>query len=118
MFDLGRPCAKCPFRKKQAPLYRLRPARLLEIINANAFQCHKTLDREEKEEGASLSDGRPQQCAGLMALLHDAGRPNQIMQVASRIAGFDAGKIIRDDTFDDIDECFRAHTGSPQAKGA
>ncbi len=76
MFKLTRPCANCPFRKSQGHLFGLHPERLQEILEAPAFQCHKTVDYDT-ESGVGVAGDKPQQCAGLMGLLHKAGRPNQ-----------------------------------------
>lgn len=52
---------------------------------------------------------KPQQCAGLMAVLHAEGTPNQIMQVAERLIDFDAGKIDNLDTFASWRDVVRTH---------
>lgn len=85
MFDLKRPCVSCPFRKGQGEKFRLSPARLDEIAEATAFQCHKTVDYR----GPDRAGDRPQQCAGLMTVLHRERRPNQIMQVATSTGHLD-----------------------------
>jgi len=97
MFDLKRPCTNCPFRKGKGELFSLPEPRLDEIFSATAFQCHKT------------HGNRPQQCAGVMAILAKEGRPNQIMQVAKRIDNLH---------FDDIDPENEAHMSIKQAKNA
>jgi hypothetical protein len=93
VFDLKRPCMTCPFRKGHGSRFRLPLTRLQEIGRADAFQCHKTVDYdgEEDEDGESTfaPGDRPQQCAGLMALLHYMDRPNQIMRVAERLGTLD-----------------------------
>lgn len=90
MFQLTRPCKTCPFRKGQGSLFRLQPERLAEIFDAPAFQCHKTVDYSGDEPGAG---NRPQQCAGLMAVLRRERRDNQIMQVAERLGALDPEKL-------------------------
>src|SRR5262245_3105406 len=99
MFDLKRPCVNCPFRKGQGPLFQLSAERLEEILNAPAFQCHKTFE------------GRPQQCAGLMSLLDRESQPNQIMQVAERWGEFDPELIDHRDVYETISDALVAHTG-------
>jgi hypothetical protein len=94
-----------------APFFMLLPARLDEIVAASAFQCHKTVDYEQLADSAPQQGKKPQQCAGLMAVLHAEGAPNQIMQVAQRLAGFDAGKIETEDTFGSLAEVYAAHGG-------
>lgn len=88
MFDLKRPCVNCPFRIGQGSKFRL--LRIDEIREAPAFQCHKTVDYSEDEPDTG---DRPQQCAGLMAVLHRENRPNQIMQVAERMGGLDPTEL-------------------------
>jgi hypothetical protein len=92
MFDLKRPCVNCPFRRGQGEAFRLDPGRLEEIRTGSAFLCHKTL--AWTDEGSSAPGERPQQCAGLMAVLRREGEDNQIMQVAERL---------RAARFDDLD---------------
>ncbi len=92
MFDMVRPCKSCPFRKGLGSKFRLHPGRLAEIRAAPAFQCHGTIDYDT-EEGEGRTGDRPQQCAGLMAVLHREKRENQIMQVASRIGALDLGEL-------------------------
>lgn len=89
MFDLTRPCVNCPFRKGQGSLFSLSPERLDDIHDGPAFQCHKTVDYAEWDDPEKRSGDRPQQCAGLMTVLHRSGEPNQIMQVASRMGYLD-----------------------------
>lgn len=90
MFDLKQPCVSCPFRIGQGELFRLERERLEEIVRAVAFQCHKTVDYsgDEPDKGA-----KPQQCAGLMAVLHREDQLNQIMQVASRLGVLDCDQL-------------------------
>lgn len=90
MFDLKRPCTNCPFRKGQGSLFELGEQRLDEIFVATAFQCHKTVDYSDD---APQAGDRPQQCAGLMAVLHRSGQHNQIMQVAERLTDFDPASV-------------------------
>lgn len=106
MFDLKRPCVNCPFRKGQGELFGMGKARLHEIFNATAFQCHKTVDYSDDEP---QSGDRPQQCAGLMSLLHRADRANQIMQVGERFGHFDPDKLDHADVYDSIDAAMAAH---------
>lgn len=119
MFKLRTPCSNCPFRKDKADLFRLHPDRIREIAAAEAFQCHKTVvygvDEDTGEE--THDQGKhPQQCAGLMAMLHTAGIPNTIMQVASRISEFDPNMLDTTMTFSSVEEAVRAH--NPGHRGA
>ena len=109
MFDLKRPCVTCPFRKGQGERFRLHPDRISEIVEAQAFQCHKTVDYDADDRAGRAGD-RPQQCAGLMAVLHREGRPNQIMQVAERLTDFDpAGLDPAGEAYQSLADARRAH---------
>lgn len=111
MFKLMRPCVNCPFRRGQGELFQLQS--LQEIVEATAFQCHKTVDYDKGSEGRH--GDHPQQCAGLMAVLHREKRPNQIMQVAERLGRFDPSKLDPDnEAYESLDEVFRAHCGSTE----
>lgn len=107
MFDLKRPCVNCPFRKGQGSLFGLHPERLQATIEGPAFQCHKTVDYSEH---APRPGDRPQQCAGLMAVLHRSGRHNQIMQIAERLTSFDPAAVDpKGEAYASVEEATRAH---------
>lgn len=92
MFDLKSPCKTCPFRKGNGPKFQLSERRIREIAEATAFQCHNTVDYSaETREGRS--GDKPQQCAGLMAILHREKQPNAIMQVGQRLGSFNPGEL-------------------------
>lgn len=108
MFDLKQPCVSCPFRIGQGELFRLELERLQEIVAAVAFQCHKTVDYSDDEAPASGS--RPQQCAGLMAILHREGRLNQIMQVAQRLGVLDTSQLDpKQEAYASLEDALKAH---------
>jgi HNH endonuclease len=44
MFDLKRPCKNCPFRKGVGETFAMPLSRLVQIKDAVAFPCHKTID--------------------------------------------------------------------------
>ena len=101
-FDLKQPCNDCPFRRSQAPLYRLPEKRLKEIFDATAFECHKTT-------GVAGDKKEPQQCAGLIAL-HDAeSSPNTITKAAMVLTGYSPNQIDKQDTFGSYKEAQYAH---------
>jgi len=89
MFDLKRPCQDCPFRIGRGETFALSPQRLHEIRQGVAFQCHRTVDYEHFDDPEKRCGDRPQQCAGLMAVLMREGEPNAIMQCAQRLADID-----------------------------
>ena len=91
MFKLKSPCANCPFRRGVGETFGLGAERLELIREAPAFQCHKTLDWADDE--SSSPGHRPQQCAGLMAVLAREGELNQIMQVAERLRALDVSEL-------------------------
>lgn len=106
MFDLKRPCMNCPFRKGQGELFGLR--NLDDIFAAPAFQCHKTVDYSIGDKGRPGDN--PQQCAGLMAILHREGKPNQIMQVGERLDRFDPEQLDPDgEAYMSMTEARKAH---------
>lgn len=115
MFKLRSPCATCPFRKGQGSFFGLHVERLGGIMNATGFQCHKTVDYVETddEEGIVADPGEhPQQCAGLMAVLHRIGQPNSMMQCAGRLGfeTFDPAKLDpRGEAYDDWLQVLDAH---------
>ena len=110
MFKLVRPCANCPFRRGVGETFGLRRARLLDIFDAPAFQCHKTVDYGDDLEGEP--GDKPQQCAGLMGLLAKIGRPNQIMQVGERLGYFDPDGLDLSDCYASEAEALAAHAGA------
>lgn len=112
MFDLMSPCVNCPFRKGVGSRFQLTPARLEEIRRAPAFPCHKTIVLDDEDRQAPHSPNA-QQCAGLMALLHREGRPNQIMQVADRLGAIDLGALDpRREAYETWEAAKAAHAGN------
>jgi hypothetical protein len=112
MFKLTRPCVNCPFRKGVGETFAMRRERLAEIRKAVAFQCHKTVDYAHFHDPEKRSGDHPQQCAGLMAVLHREGEPNQIMQVAMRLGHLDPAKL------DPDNEAYSSWRGALVAHGA
>jgi hypothetical protein len=100
MFDLKRPCKDCPFRKGVGETFQLSVGRLREIKRGDAFQCHKTVDYSEWIDVHKRQGDRPQQCAGLMAVLARENAANTIMQVAERFGRLDL------DTLDPLGEAY------------
>ncbi|OCC05088.1 hypothetical protein BA190_09235 [Labrys sp. WJW] len=89
-------------------MFRLPPGRLDEIQRATSFQCHKTVDYSD-DECPSPGD-KPQQCAGLMAVLHREGEPNQIMRVAERLQALPLDELDpRREAYATWDDVKRAH---------
>lgn len=88
--------------------------RLREIHAAPAFQCHKTVDYDtDDDDRESRAGDRPQQCAGLMAVLARDGEPNQIMQVAMRLKALDVSTLDpRAEAYSTWREACAAHRGN------
>lgn len=109
MFDLKRPCTNCPFKKGVGEMFLLSESTLDGILSGPSFQCHKTIDYNTD----SLERGdKPQQCAGVMAILAKEGRPNQIMQVARRLGALDFDKLDPEgEAYGSIDEAREVHYG-------
>jgi hypothetical protein len=114
MFDLKSPCINCPFRKGVGSKFGLRQGRLDSIRLSEAFQCHRTVDYVDTDADGIVAEpgDRPQQCAGLMAVLHRIGQPNTIMQIAERLGGhLQPHKLDpRGEAYDDWMQVLRAHT--------
>lgn len=105
MFALKKPCVDCPFRKENGAQFGLRPGRIQEIVNAPAFACHLT----GRNTGGKVP---PQQCAGLMAMLHKEGKPNTIMQVAERMIEWKAANLDGSAVYDSIEEAIKDHAAN------
>jgi hypothetical protein len=112
MFGLKRPCKTCPFRR--GGLVGLHPERIKEILAADAFQCHGTVDYDNFEDPDLRQGRKPQQCAGWIVMTQREGVTPQIVQVAQRLLGFDPGAIIADEVFETAADCIAAHTGDPR----
>lgn len=111
MFKLKRPCKSCPFRIGQGSLFGLHPDRLAAIRAGTAFQCHGTVDYSD-DDGPRPGD-KPQQCAGLMAVLHREDDPNQMMQVAERLGALDPNQLDPDGVcYASWAEALAAHEGN------
>ncbi len=112
MFKLKRPCGSCPFRKGNGEKFQLCKERIDEIVHAPSFQCHKTVNYDEYDDPDLRQGDNPQQCAGLMAILHREGKPNQIMQVAERLINFDSNELDPDnEAYDSLADAMSAHLG-------
>ena len=109
MFDLKRPCIDCPFRKGVGERFQLPPLRLREIKHAVAFQCHRTVDYENFDDDEKRQGKKPQQCAGLMAVLIREDCPNSIMQVAERFGRDLSGIDPEREAYESWNEVLKAH---------
>ena len=116
MFDLLSPCVTCPFRLGVGSRFQFSQARLDQIRSAPAFQCHKTVDYSATWQGEP--GGRPQQCAGLMAVLLHEDEPNQIMQVALRLEALKAEAVDGTTAYASWEEVLRAHLDGVEPKAA
>lgn len=101
LFTLTRPCGDCPFRSDKP--FHLSPDRVRGILGggrakrwwpASSFPCHKTLDYSVVDDDGQVQvPATAQQCAGVMAILHREGRPNDAMQIAERFGLWDPSKL-------------------------
>lgn len=81
--------------------------RLREIFEAPAFQCHKTVDYSDDRPAPGET---PQQCAGLMAVLHRDRQPNQIMKVAMAFRELDPNELDPDgEAYGSMEQALAAH---------
>lgn len=80
MFERKKPCKTCPFRKDAGGIRYLGTDRATEIadslLRGESFTCHDDLDKPAKARN---------HCAGAATLLIKLGKPNQMMQVCSRL---------------------------------
>lgn len=113
MFNLVRPCKKCPFRTDIEPY--LRPGRIREIANSMVvydgwFPCHETTESDdESDDGSNYTTSKSQHCAGAAIILMKMDAPNQMMRISMRIGMFDPEKLDMDaPVFDTFDEAERA----------
>jgi hypothetical protein len=83
--------------------------RLREIFAATAFQCHKTVDYSHFSHPIKRQGEHPQQCAGLMSILHRADRQNNIMQVGYRMGHFDPAKLDHSEVYKTPGSAMAAH---------
>jgi len=104
MFDLKKPCNNCPFCIGKGERFQLCRERLEEIRRGPAFPCHQTVP-----ETSCGNPTGPQQCYGLMSILMRENEPNQIMQLASRLIGFDLDAISSDQAYRSWHELLQAH---------
>jgi len=88
-----RPCHDCPFRRDTP--FRLGQLRILGILEAGSFVCHKTKD-----------SGHQLQCAGHMSLMGDR---NYFVQLADRL-GIELRLGGRDEVFEDQAACVEHHS--------
>ena len=95
--------------------------RLREIATGPAFQCHKTVDYAHWNDRRKRQGDRPQQCAGLMAVLARDGADNQIMQLAQRLGSLDTAALDPKReayaTWADVLKAHRAKNGKDRKNG-
>jgi len=91
------PCKTCPFRLEPPAFRNLRESRARQIadtlLQGESFVCHGDIDKRDKSH-----------CVGAMLILRKLGQPNQLMQVAQRLIGFDADTLKGgDEVFDNFE---------------
>lgn len=112
MFALKQPCSNCPFRRGVGETFRLAPDRLEEIRRGAAFQCHRTIDYSEWDDPHKRQGDKPQQCAGLMAVLARENQMSTIMQVAYRWGVLDPTTLDpKREAYESWQEVLQAHSG-------
>lgn len=113
MFDLVRPCARCPFRIE--PRFYLALHRAVEIEtnlrSGGPFFCHQTVDLGWDVDGRDHYDtvGTEQFCAGALQIIDAEEIPNGFVQMATRLGWRDPDKLAGDvEVYPTLDEFVRA----------
>ena len=104
-FTMKTPCDNCPFLKEGG--IRVSKTRARNIVGESThFPCHKTIDYNggEDEDGNNVANNtaHTKTCAGYMILLFRIGKPNQILQIASRIGLLDQGSLMSNNPATDL----------------
>ena len=100
-YDLKKPCSNCPFLRSTH--FRFSTSRMVEIVEAETFPCHKTLDYTK--EGPVRVREQSRHCAGHLILREKMEMPTQLMRIAERIGMYDRTKLEMDsDVYDTLDE--------------
>lgn len=99
-----RPCADCPFLRKDGAI-RLGEERIEEIIETDGtFYCHQSVVYEEDDEGFDEGVGT-EACAGWLAFCHNSGEGGQMARIILRLGVSEIDlKKIAPEVFDDRDE--------------
>lgn len=111
MFDLSRPCSKCPFTST-CPRGWLGTARAAEIVhsvlNDQTFPCHETTVHDD--DGEHTPTDREKHCAGATIFLEKQERPNQMMRICERLGSYDRRKLDMDaPVFESAEEMIEHH---------
>jgi hypothetical protein len=116
-FDLTKPCADCPFRKRDG--VRLTHGRIAGIVSAIAppdgqggtFACHKTTGADRT---TPIPDRDHQHCAGALIFAGKLGLYSQNARIAGRLGmiKFDALNAHAVEVFDNIAQMYRTAISS------
>ena len=105
---LTKPCAQCPFRTDIKPFLNRERAQELAIHlikEQRSFTCHKTINYDGCRDRS-----KEEQCAGAMIMLMKMGKPNQLMQVMSRLGAVNLNKLdLSEPVFDTADDFIKAN---------
>lgn len=110
-FTMKTPCDNCPFRREGGiRIYRERARDILE--DSTHFPCHKTVNYDAEPEPEPDSESgkctsQTKTCAGYMILQFREGKPNQILQIASRIGLLDLDELLENNPA--VDEVFESY---------
>jgi len=101
-----RPCKNCPFKKNTMKGW-LGKDRMTEILQANTFVCHKTVDYEKTDDdGRDLPDPNRLQCAGHMLI---KGLENEFVRTANNL-GIELDLNGKDEVFSSKEDCINHHS--------
>lgn len=98
--NMKKPCANCPFRKDSCKGW-LGKERMTEILNADSFVCHKTVNHELDKD----MDNDRKQCAGFMLI---KGEESSFVKLA-KLMNIDTGITGKELVFETKEDCINHH---------
>jgi hypothetical protein len=97
-WDLRKPCVDCPFLRSNMQKFNFtydRAEQLADVARMSTFDCHKTVDFVEDENGESdqRRTAKTQVCAGSLIAMELDEESSQMMRIAERTGVYDHTKL-------------------------